>query len=78
MDDDHFGYKQKFLYYLKKKHWWGFDMILPNFPYKKSQQGGRKWRNGENKDISLESIANSKSQLPKADDGNHNSTTNNE
>jgi len=33
---------------------------------------------GENKDISLESIANSKSQLPKADDGNHNSTTNNE
>jgi hypothetical protein len=53
-------------------------MILPNFPYKKSQQGGRRWGNGENKDISLESIANSKSQLPKADDGNHNSTTNNE
>ncbi len=52
-------------------------MILPNFPYKKSQ-GGRRWGNEENKDISLESIANSKSQLPKADDGNHNSTTNNE
>jgi hypothetical protein len=63
--------------FLKKSiDWDWYD--LPNFPYKKSQEGGR-WGNGKNKDIiSLESIANSKSQLPKADDGNHNSTTNNE
>ncbi len=47
----------------------GIDVILPNFSHKKSQQGGR-WGKGKNKDISLESIANSKSQLPKADDGN--------
>jgi hypothetical protein len=85
MDDRHFFYiflwmiatlatnKSSFL----KKALIGIDMILPNFSYKKSQQGGR-WRKGKNKDISLESIADSKSQLPKADDGNHNSTTNDE